>query len=50
MYVEIGTEVAQFPEKEYITEIFLAVHPGQLFLERHGKRETDRGEIREDYR
>ncbi len=41
MYVEIGTEAAQFPEKENINEIFLAVHTGQLFLERHGKRETD---------
>jgi hypothetical protein len=29
MNVEIGTEAAQFPEKEYIVEIFLAVwvHP-----------------------
>jgi hypothetical protein len=26
MNVEIGTEVAQFPEKEYINGIFLAVH------------------------
>ncbi len=26
MNVEIGTEAAQFPEKEYITGIFLAVH------------------------
>jgi hypothetical protein len=26
MNVEIGTEVAQFPEKEYINAIFLAVH------------------------
>ena len=25
MNVEIGTEVAQFPEKEYINGIFLAV-------------------------
>jgi hypothetical protein len=25
MNVEIGTEAAQFPEKEYIIEIFLAV-------------------------
>jgi hypothetical protein len=25
MYVEIGTEAAQFPEKEYINGIFLAV-------------------------
>ncbi len=29
MNVEIGTEAAQFPEKEYINGIFLAV---QLFL------------------
>jgi hypothetical protein len=28
MSVEIGTEAAQFPEKEYINEIFLAVRPG----------------------
>jgi hypothetical protein len=26
MNVEIGTEAAQFPEKEYINLIFLAVH------------------------
>ncbi len=26
MKVEIGTEAAQFPENEYINEIFLAVH------------------------
>ncbi len=26
MTVEIGTEAAQFPEKEYINGIFLAVH------------------------
>jgi hypothetical protein len=25
-YVEIGTEAAQFPEKEYINGIFVAVH------------------------
>ncbi len=25
MNVEIGTEAAQFPEKEYINEIFLSV-------------------------
>ncbi len=25
MNVEIGTEAAQFPEKEYINEIFVAV-------------------------
>jgi hypothetical protein len=28
MYVEIGTEAAQFPEKEYINGIFLAVWGG----------------------
>ncbi len=27
MNVEIGTEVAQLPEKEYISGIFLAVRP-----------------------
>jgi hypothetical protein len=27
MNVEIGTEVAQFPEKENISGIFLTVHP-----------------------
>jgi hypothetical protein len=26
MYVEIGTEAPQFPEKEYMNEIFVAVH------------------------
>ncbi len=26
MHVEIGTEAAQFPEKEYINGIFAAVH------------------------
>jgi hypothetical protein len=26
MNVEIGTEAAQFPEKEYINGIFLVVH------------------------
>jgi hypothetical protein len=28
--VEIGTEAAQFPEKEYINGIFLAVHDKNL--------------------
>ncbi len=27
MNVEIGAEAAQFPEKEYINEIAVAVHP-----------------------
>ncbi len=32
MNVEIGTEAAQFPEKEYINGIFLAVCIGRLKL------------------
>jgi hypothetical protein len=31
--VEIGTEAAQFPEKEYINGIFLAVYSGIQMLE-----------------
>jgi hypothetical protein len=31
MNVEIGTEVAQFPEKEYINGIFLAVQSRNFF-------------------
>ncbi len=31
MNVEIGTEAAQFPEKENIYGIFVAVHPAQFF-------------------
>jgi hypothetical protein len=31
MNVEIGTETAQFPEKEYINGIFLAVYMNSLF-------------------
>ncbi len=30
MNVEIGTEAAEFPEKEYIEGIFVAVHAGLL--------------------
>ncbi len=30
MNVEIGTEAAQFPEKEYINGIFLAVKYGSM--------------------
>jgi hypothetical protein len=32
MNVEIGTEAAQFPEKEYINVIFLAVHYSAVIL------------------
>jgi hypothetical protein len=32
MNLEIGTEAAQFPEKEYINEIFIAVVPWMLLL------------------
>ncbi len=34
MNVEIGTEAVQFPEKEYINGIFVAVH---IFIERWTK-------------
>jgi hypothetical protein len=30
MNVEVGTEAAQFPEKEYINGIFLAVHENSV--------------------
>jgi hypothetical protein len=33
MYVEIGTEAAQFPEKEYINGIFVAVSVAALFIQ-----------------
>jgi hypothetical protein len=33
MNVEIGTEAAQFPGKEYINEIFLAVQSIEWFIE-----------------
>jgi hypothetical protein len=32
MNVEIGTEAAQFPEKEYINGIFLAVEVSVVYL------------------
>ncbi len=31
MYVEIGTEAAQFPEKEYINGIAVAVWEGRQY-------------------
>ncbi len=33
MNVEIGTEAAQFPEKEDINGIFVAVHSQHTFLD-----------------
>jgi hypothetical protein len=44
MNVEIGTEAAQFPEKEYINGIFLAVYatvPLMTVIEKDGTK-TDR--------
>jgi hypothetical protein len=38
MTVEIGTEAAQFPEKEHINGIFFAVHVCQLFVKYIGIR------------
>jgi hypothetical protein len=32
MNVEIGAEAALFPEKEYISGIFVAVYKGLVFL------------------
>ncbi len=32
MNVEIGTEAAQFPEKEYINGIFVAVSSDMVFI------------------
>ncbi len=34
MNVEIGTEAAQFPEKEYMNGIFTAVHNIQMFFKK----------------
>jgi hypothetical protein len=34
MNVEIGAEAALFPEKEYISEIFVAVRPGGYTVKR----------------
>jgi hypothetical protein len=36
MNVEIGTEVTQFPEKEYINGIFVAVYSFHLSKENPG--------------
>jgi hypothetical protein len=38
MNVEIGTEAAQFPEKEYINGILLAVYIIRRIMEMHCKR------------
>jgi hypothetical protein len=37
MNVEIGAEAALFPEKEYISGIFVAVRIPQIFIERKTK-------------
>jgi hypothetical protein len=42
MNVEIGTEASQFPEKEYINGIFVAVHASHIILVKSG-RETSTG-------
>jgi hypothetical protein len=42
MNVEIGTDASQFPEKEYINGIFVAVHASHMILVRSG-RETSTG-------
>ena len=36
MNVEIGAEAALFPKKEYISGIFLTVHPRPQVLKLHG--------------
>jgi hypothetical protein len=41
MNVEIGTEAAQFPEKEYINEIFVAVHTLLAYFGRLPERRGD---------
>jgi hypothetical protein len=41
MNVEIGTEAAQFLEKEYINEIFLAVYGSNSTEYRYTKRQLD---------
>ncbi len=40
MNVEIGTEAMQFPEKEYINEIFLAVYGSNFKEYRYTKRQA----------
>ncbi len=40
MNVEIGTEAAQFPEKEYVNGIFVAVYIKTLHLKQSPKTET----------
>jgi hypothetical protein len=46
MNVEIGTEAAQFPEKEYINGIFVVVY-FRLTIEIEGHREGERDRNRE---
>jgi hypothetical protein len=46
MNVEIGIEAAQFPEKEFINGIFVAVHRDKKRIsDGKGKRETDPGAL-----
>ncbi len=47
MNLEIGTEAAQFPKKEYINEIFLSVYSRRLrfstfFLQTSGEIQTEK--------
>jgi hypothetical protein len=46
MNVEIGAEAVQFPEKEHINRIFVAVHKDKKRISAgKGKRETDPGAL-----
>jgi hypothetical protein len=50
MNVEIGTETAQFPEKEYIDGIFLAVALGNPSVPPPGCRQKHRNSVPEAVR